>query len=100
MKVRILTNDFVIGHIRYPKGSIVELPPVAVDYLVLQKRGERVEEGSPVKEPYQRQDMRPEEISPSPEKSTMVPSDGEIVERPPPVRKKRSYQRRVKKEDS
>ena len=96
MKVRITRNDFVIGSVRIPEGSIIELPPVAVDYLVLQGRGERVQENpvpretTAMKKRYERQDMLPEKI-PSP------PGESSSVEHKPPKRKVRTYQRRDQK---
>lgn len=82
MKVRIIRNDFVIGSTRIPEGSILEMPPIRVDYLVLQGRGARVdEENSAVKPGYQRQDMKPEA-------GAGPPADRRFKE---PVRKAKSY---------
>lgn len=96
MKVRILTKNFVIGAMRVPEGSIIELPSIAVDYMELHGTGKRVEESSDPPSPtppktYQRQDMVPESpVSPS------VDETGQLEERQGPTRKKRTYQRRDK----
>ena len=76
--VRITCDNFCIGSVRVPKGSVITLPQIKIDYLVLQKRGVLVgDEPEQKEEGYERKDM-----------------EAESAPATPPALKRRTYKRR------